>query len=88
MMTDNHLRSDARVGIYWGIIHSAEDLETITDMTNLSEAERYGEFLTHPRGHYDVWEAWRQLGPRGLTKLKLPKLIAWTEYEALPRGKV
>jgi hypothetical protein len=80
--------SDARVGIYWGIIHSAEDLELITDMTSLSEAERYGEFLTHPRGHYDVWESWRQSGPRGLAKLRLPKLIAWTEYETVPRGRV
>jgi hypothetical protein len=88
MATDTKLLTDARVGIYWGVIHSINDLELITDMTSLSEAERYGEFLTHPRGHYDVWEAWRRSGSRGLAKLKLPKLIAWTEYETLPRGRV
>jgi hypothetical protein len=88
MVTDISLPPDARVGIYWGIIGPAEDLELITDMTNLSEAEQYGDFLTHPRGHYDVWEAWRQSGPRWLAKLTLPKLITWTEYETLPRGRV
>lgn len=88
MVTDTHTSLPPRVGIYWGIIHSTEDLELVTDMTSLAEAERYGEFLTHPRGHYDVWEAWRRSGPRGLARLKLPKLITWTEYETLPRGRV
>jgi hypothetical protein len=88
MVTEINFPPDARVGIYWGIIGPTEDLELITDMTSLSEAERYGEFLTHPRGHYDVWEAWRHLGPRGIAQLKLPKLITWTEYETLPRGRV
>jgi hypothetical protein len=88
MVTDTSLPQDARVGIYWGIIRPADDLELITDMTSLSEAEQYGEFLTHPRGHYEVWEAWRQSGPRGLAKLKLPELITWTEYETPPRGRV
>jgi hypothetical protein len=88
MAAELDLPADACVGIYWGLIGSGQNLELITDMTNLLEAERYGEFLTHPRGHYDVWEAWRDLGPRGFEKLKLPKLIAWTEYETPPRGRV
>jgi hypothetical protein len=82
------LPRNARVGIYWGLIHDRETLELITDMTALAEAELYGDFLTHPRGHYEVWEMWRQSGRRGLAGLHLPKLIAWTEYETLPRGRV
>jgi hypothetical protein len=60
----------------------------IMDATPLAEAEPYGDFLTHPRGHYEVWEKWRRLGPAGLTRRSLPSLIAWHEYEHFPRGRV
>jgi len=57
-------------------------------MTDLADAERYDQFLTHPGGHYEVWERWRGLGPTGLAKRGLPKLIAWHEYEEFPRGRI
>lgn len=88
MNNTTELPRNARVGIYWGLIQDRETLELITDMTALAEAELYGDFLTHPRGHYEVWEGWRQSGRRGLAALHLPELIAWTEYETLPRGRV
>lgn len=48
----------------------------VTDLTPLAEAEPYGAFLTHPRGHYEVWEGWRRLGPAGLARRGLPVLVA------------
>ena len=58
------------------------------DATTLAEAETYGEFLTHPRGHYDVWEAWRQRSAVWLAGQGLPPAIKWHEYEDCPRGRV
>ncbi len=76
------------VGIVWGIRDGAGPLLLVTDCTPLAEAEPYGDFLTHPRGHYEVWEGWRRLGAAGLAKRGLPTLIAWHEYEHFPRGRV
>lgn len=77
-----------RVGIFWGVPAADGSLALITDHTSLSEAETYGAFLTHPRGHYEVWEAWRRLGPAGLRRRGLPPAIAWHEYEECPRGRI
>jgi hypothetical protein len=60
----------------------------VTDCTPLTNAEPYGDFLTHPRGHYEVWEEWQRLGPTGLVQRGLPEAIAWYEYEDCPRGRV
>ena len=76
------------VGIVWGIRDGAGSLLLVTDCMSLAKAEPYGNFLTHPRGHYEVWEGWRQLGAAGLARQGLPNLIAWHEYEHFPRGRV
>ena len=60
----------------------------VTDRTPLAEAEPYGDFLTHSRGHYEVWEGWRRLGTAGLAARGLPTLIARHEYEHFPRGRI
>jgi hypothetical protein len=78
----------AAVGIVWGVRDGAGPLRLAIDRTPLVEAEPYGDFLTHPRGHHDVWEGWRQLGPAGLARRGLPTAIAWHEYEDFPRGRV
>jgi hypothetical protein len=78
----------ALVGIVWGICDGVGAMGLVTDCTPLAEAEPYGEFLTHPRGHFEVWEGWRRLGPAGLKRHGLPALIAWHEYEHFPRGRV
>ena len=76
------------VGIVWGVRDNGGPFLLVTERTPLGRAEAYGEFLTHPRGHYEVWEGWRRLGPAGLARRGLPALIAWHEYEQFPRGRV
>lgn len=76
------------VGIVWGIQDQNGPMRLVIESTPLAEAEPYGDFLTHPRGHYEVWEGWRQLGPAGLARCGLPTIIAWHEYEHFPRGRV
>ena len=75
------------VGIFWAAPDSGASA-LVTDATELRAAEPYGEFLTHPRGHYEVWEAWRRLGPVGLARRGLPAVIAFYEYDDVPRGRV
>lgn len=76
------------VGIVWDVRDGAGPLLLVTDRTSLAEAEPHGDFLTHPRGHHEVWEGWRQLGAAGLARQGLPTLIAWHEYEHFPRGRI
>jgi hypothetical protein len=75
------------VGIFWGFEDSSGVVLAI-DATPLKDAEPYGEFLTHPRGHYEVWEWWKSLGAVRLKKMDLPTLIMSSEYEAFPRGRL
>jgi hypothetical protein len=74
------------VGIFWSVPDAAGVL--VSDATPLPEAEAYGSCLTHPRGHYELWEAWQALGPAVLARLGLPSAIAWLEYEECPRGRI
>jgi hypothetical protein len=53
-----------------------------------TEAEPYGDCLTHATGHYERWEQWRKLGASRLAALGLPRQIAATEYEEWPRGRI
>lgn len=76
------------VGIVWGVRDGDGPLRLAIDSTPLVTAEPYGDFLTHPRGHHEVWEGWRRLGPAGLARRGLPAAIAWHEYEHFPRGWV
>ena len=76
------------VGIVWGVRDGNGPLLLVTECTRLAKAETYGDFLTHPRGHHEVWEGWRRRGPVGLARRGLPTVIAWHEYEHFPRGRV
>jgi hypothetical protein len=60
------------VGIFWVVIG-----KPLIESTPLSEAEPYGDFLTHPRGHAEVWEPFQQNGA----------VPADVDYEDLPRGR-
>lgn len=75
------------VGIFWEVPHGGAT-NLVTDSVPLAEAEVYGDCLTHPRGHYEVWETWRKLGSRELKRCGLPTAILQHEYEHFPRGRV
>ena len=71
----NNLKSpqQQRVGIFWLVGD-----RLIIDASPLSEAERYGDCLTHRNSHIDFWTEQQRLGA-------LPRDI---EYEEHPRGRV
>ena len=63
---------EPRVGIFWMV-----NGRSLVDSTSLSEAEAYGDHLTHPRGHAEVWETFQRAGT-----------VPWdVEYEECPRGR-
>jgi len=61
------------VGIFWLL-----NGKLIIDSMPLGKAEPYGDHLTYPRSHIDVWGQWR-LGD---------KVPGESEYEEFPRGRV
>ena len=64
---------EPHVGIFWVV-----NGKSLMDSTPLSEGEPYGDYLTHPRGHAEVWESFHQ-------NHTVPADI---EYEEFPRGRV
>jgi hypothetical protein len=72
-MKTNGLKPEARVGIFWVVSGNP-----LIDSTTLNEAEAYGDYLTHSRGHAEVWEAFQRAGG-------VPREV---EYEEFPRGRV
>jgi hypothetical protein len=76
------------LGIFWGIPNSDRSWCILTDKTSLADAEPYGDFLTHPRGHYDVWSEWQKLNETELSKRAIPQTVAYHEYEDFPRGRI
>ena len=79
--------SEPSVGIFWGVRNGSE-LDLVTDHTPLPQAEAYGDALTHPRGHSEVWDAWQHLGPARAARLGLPAAISCSEYDEHPRGRI
>jgi hypothetical protein len=61
------------VGIFWLV-----DDRLIIDASSLSEAEPYGDCLTHRNSHIDFWTGQQRLGA-------VPRDV---EYEEHPRGRV
>ena len=71
--TSERRRKEPQVGIFWVVKGNL-----LIDGTPLSQAEPYGDHLTHARGHAEVWEQFQQKG------LVFPEM----EYEEVPRGRV
>lgn len=76
------------IGIFWGIPSTDHSWHILADKISLAEAEPYGDFLTHPRGHYDVWSEWQKLNATALAKQAIPQAAAYHEYEDFPRGRI
>ena len=60
----------------------------VVDRSTLAEGEPYGDCLTHAAGHYDRWEEWQRLGAARLAVAGYPEIIATTEYDQWPRGRI
>jgi hypothetical protein len=71
------------IGIFWNVAGTL-----VTDRSTLAQAESYGDCLTHSAGHYERWEEWRALGISGLRRLGFPAIIATSEYDEWPRGRI
>ena len=63
-----------RLAIFW----MRENGRLVVDKSLLTDAESYGDCLTHPRSHIDQWEEFR-------LQAVVP---AEVEYEEWPRGRV
>ena len=72
------------VGPYWLVRDDSGKVLLMAHRCALAEAEEYGEFLTCPHGHYDVWEGWRARCPAE----KVVGVLHDAEYEEWPRGRV
>jgi hypothetical protein len=75
---------DAYVGPYWFVPDDSGRIVLMAHRCTLAEAEEYGECLTCPHGHYDVWESWRVKCPRA----NVVGVLRDAEYEEWPRGRV
>jgi hypothetical protein len=71
------------VGIFWYVAGVL-----VVDRSALSEAETYGDCLTHAAGHYQRWQEWQALGVTRLAAMGYPVPIASTEYDEWPRGRI
>ena len=76
------------VGIFWGIPEPGGSWTILADATSLTEAEPYGDFLTHSRGHYDVWTQWQRTRATPGASRFISQAIANHEYEFFPRGRI
>ncbi len=75
---------DAYVGPYWFVRDDAGQVLLLAHRCALAEAEEYGECLTCPHGHYDIWESWRARCPAA----NVISVLRDAEYEEWPRGRV
>ncbi|MBP0496258.1 hypothetical protein [Roseomonas indoligenes] len=74
------------VGILWFVAHGYRT-HLLTRAVPLDQAKPYDDALTLPDGHYETWEAWR-CRTLPLSGPALRPLIATTEYDSWPRGRV
>ncbi|RWI92132.1 hypothetical protein [Mesorhizobium sp.] len=77
-----------KVGFFWIVPNRLGQDAILGDTLELSDAQSYGDALTHPGGHYDFWEAMRARGPAWLRARKLSGTLLSSEYEDWPRGRV
>jgi len=78
--------SHSFVGIFWAVQEKGSAAVLLDHRCPIAEAEPYGDMLTCPHGHYEVWEQWRKNATHDRAGLDL--LIATDEYEEWPRGRI
>jgi hypothetical protein len=78
--------SHSFVGIFWAVQEKGSAAVLLDHRCPISEAEPYGDMLTCPHGHYEVWERWQNTSNSDRPGLR--SLIATAEYEEWPRGRI
>jgi hypothetical protein len=78
--------SHSFVGIFWAVQQKGSAPVVLDHRCPISEAEPYGDMLTCPHGHYEVWAQWRKTTSKD--RPGLDSLIASDEYEEWPRGRI
>lgn len=81
----SHRGQKSCVGIFWAIQRSFGVVQLVILTCSLKDAELYGDMLTSPHGHYDVWNEWQS---KGHPDASLRAVIAASEYEEWPRGRI
>lgn len=76
------------VGIFWGVPSPRDTWTILVDSTTLADAEPYGDFLTHPQGHYEIWSTWQKPRRSPTTDMSIVSAIRDHEYEYFPRGRI
>ena len=76
------------VGIFWRVSADAGGSCLIADSVPLQKAEAYGDCLTYPGSHYDVWERCRRRGQAKSSGHDIPRSVIENEYETFPRGRI
>jgi hypothetical protein len=84
-MTSTFEATAPSVGIFWLIETTAGRTQWLAAGCSLQAAEPYGDFLTFPDGHYEVWGRWRR---RKDLDAELRSLVRTFEYEDWPRGRI
>jgi len=82
----NSYPENAAVGIFWALQPPQSATILIDHRCMLHIAESYGDMLTCPHGHYDLWEEWRKNA--GEIPAAARTLVGGCEYEDWPRGRV
>ena len=82
------------VGVFWLVTAGTNNVPAwLAHVCPPDEVEPYGDCVTCPHGHYDLWESWRERtafpaeATVGLTPGVL-RTVRNTEYDDWPRGRV
>ena len=75
------------LGLFWALTDPHGRTHLLAHPCALADAEPYGECLTCPAGHHEIWAAWRRGQPKPPLALLAP-IIVRDEYEHWPRGRI
>ena len=79
--------TESAVGLFWAIKTGGTPSTVILDhRCPLNVAEPYGDMLTCPHGHYEIWRSW-QRNPLQIPAAVRPMILG-SEYEEWPRGRI
>lgn len=76
------------VGIFWGCPTAEDGLELLADKTPVSQAEEYGDCITHSMGHAEFWGQLSRIPAWKLERQGISLAPHWCKYDLVPRGRV